>query len=331
MLMHQWKQGHFSDDEIPEITRLHGSASSSAKQGLSRNLNVVKKLLTRDRESRWYSRRCEYEKVKYEEKKRVFFERAQKGGFAKARKYREQLANEKGKNTPASSVLQADKSEVSTTRDSDSLRSSPSLPSGAVAPRGGSHQAPARSASSTRLAAGKRPAPRPAKSKSEKKAKPGVLAPRARPSERDKGNVHGEGSRSASKKQGGKDRRSVSGSKGQNRQPAADQGKSENKAKKDARFDLFAAEIFEYWRLQNLGTIAGSCPWGVKDQAALSGLLQAAPGMTLEVFRVLLFNRAHSEVLSSDPPRNWLSVDLKRFAAGSLDRYKHLLKPMRTM
>jgi hypothetical protein len=99
----------------------------------------------------------------------------------------------------------------------------------------------------------------------------------------------------------------------------------------DSRSEPFRDEIFRYWNQQNLGDRkAGNCPWAAKDQAALSGLLRASPEMTLEAFQGLLMNRAHSEVVASDPPRNWLA-GLKLFAAGPLDRYRHPLRAPRTM
>jgi hypothetical protein len=90
----------------------------------------------------------------------------------------------------------------------------------------------------------------------------------------------------------------------------------------DSRWEAFWEEIFKFWKEQNSGNLeAGKCPWTVKDQAALSGLLRASPEMTLQTFKSLLTNRAQSDVVPSDPPRNWLA-GLKLFAAGPLDRYK---------
>jgi hypothetical protein len=100
----------------------------------------------------------------------------------------------------------------------------------------------------------------------------------------------------------------------------------------DVRWEPFREEVFRYWTEQNLGDEkAGECPWMAKDQAALSGLLRASPEMTFETFQTLLVHRAQSQVLASDPPRNWLTVDLKRFSAGPLDRFKQPLKAPRTM
>lgn len=97
----------------------------------------------------------------------------------------------------------------------------------------------------------------------------------------------------------------------------------------DPRFSAFKAEIFRYWDQQNSGSPnVGSCPWSGPDRGSLSDLLRASPDLELETFRQLLVNRAHSEVVPSDPPRLWVR-DLVRFAAGSLDRYKHLKKAAR--
>jgi uncharacterized protein YdaU (DUF1376 family) len=200
------------------------------------------------------------------------------------------------------------------TRDSDSLRSSPSLPDGAAAPRGGSPN-PAS------------PAGKPAPSKTavvgkqnETKAKPrkpgsGRIA---------KGGNGGTGTAGS--------RNSVAvGLRGGVEHLKKLSNRRNGKNPVDSRVELFRDEVFRFWEQQNLGDLkAGKCPWATRDLAALLGLLRASPEMTLETFRGLLMNRAHSEVVASDPPRNWLA-GLKLFAAGPLDRYRHALKVPRTM
>jgi uncharacterized protein YdaU (DUF1376 family) len=196
------------------------------------------------------------------------------------------------------------------TRDYDPLRVSPSLPAGAAAPKGGSSNP-----TSPEPATGKPPA---SAKQNETKAKPlkrglGRIA---------KGGNDGTGTAGASKSGARGLGLGVGHLKNQSSRPKAD-------FPADSRWEPFRVEIFKYWDQQNLGDQkAGNCPWTVKDQAALSGLLRAAPEMTLETFRGLLMNRARSEVVASDPPRNWLA-GLKLFAAGPLDRYRHSLRPAR--
>jgi uncharacterized protein YdaU (DUF1376 family) len=68
LLLHQWRKGHYSEDEAAQIARLvgssHLSASSSAKQELSRLLAPVLELLARDSQGQLYSRRNDEEKEK---------------------------------------------------------------------------------------------------------------------------------------------------------------------------------------------------------------------------------------------------------------------------
>lgn len=72
ILMHQWKKGHFPEEEIQAITKY---ASSSV-------LAVVKQMLSTDQNGLLYSRRCDAEKAK----RGNIVKRAQKGGQTKARK-----------------------------------------------------------------------------------------------------------------------------------------------------------------------------------------------------------------------------------------------------
>ena len=102
LLRYQWKNGHFSADEIPSITGLAGDfmffASSAtqaeAKQWLSTVLAPVLKLLSVDDDGLYYSPRLDRELYKAVEKKRVFIERASKGGKATERRRRERVAKE---------------------------------------------------------------------------------------------------------------------------------------------------------------------------------------------------------------------------------------------
>jgi hypothetical protein len=76
LIMHQWRAGHFSEDQIPVITRC---ASSTV-------LAPVKQLLSTDQAGLYFSKRCDAEKDSWAEKKATYKERAAKGGKAKAEK-----------------------------------------------------------------------------------------------------------------------------------------------------------------------------------------------------------------------------------------------------
>lgn len=76
LLMHQWRVGHFSEDQIPVITRC---ASSTILEG-------VKQLFSTDQAGHYFSKRCDSEKERWVAKKAVFTQRAHKGGVAKNRK-----------------------------------------------------------------------------------------------------------------------------------------------------------------------------------------------------------------------------------------------------
>ncbi len=76
LLMHQWRVGHFSEDQISSITRC---ASSTV-------LAPVKQLFSTDQAGQYYSKRCDSEKERWVAKKAVFSQRAQKGGLAKKAK-----------------------------------------------------------------------------------------------------------------------------------------------------------------------------------------------------------------------------------------------------
>jgi uncharacterized protein YdaU (DUF1376 family) len=75
-LMHQWRTGHFSDEELGNIAR--GASSTSQAS--------VKHMLSRDEVGLLYSQRCDVEKTSWIEKKASYAKRASKGGLAKAKK-----------------------------------------------------------------------------------------------------------------------------------------------------------------------------------------------------------------------------------------------------
>jgi uncharacterized protein YdaU (DUF1376 family) len=127
LLLHQWRQGHFTEEQIPVITRLDNhsrdSASSTSQALLKTCLAPVLEMLEKDRNGAWFSRRCDEEKAKSIEKKRAYTERARKGGIAKARKYGEK----KRASSRRKAVLEGCTSQSEVVKNlGDSLRSSPS-------------------------------------------------------------------------------------------------------------------------------------------------------------------------------------------------------------
>jgi len=75
LLMHQWRQGHFSEDAITAITRGASSTSQAA----------VKQLLSTDQAGLLYSARLDIEKAKWADKQEKFSARARKGGLARSK------------------------------------------------------------------------------------------------------------------------------------------------------------------------------------------------------------------------------------------------------
>ena len=73
LLIHQWRVGHFSEDQILVITKC---ASSIV-------LADVKHLLSIDQAGLYFSKRCDAEKEKWVAKREVFRKRAEKGAKAK--------------------------------------------------------------------------------------------------------------------------------------------------------------------------------------------------------------------------------------------------------
>jgi uncharacterized protein YdaU (DUF1376 family) len=297
LLLHQWRKGHYSEDEAAQIARLvgssHLSASSSAKQELSRLLAPVLELLARDSQGQLYSRRNDEEKEKWTDRKRVFIERARKGGLGKAKKIREQ----KGNKTPASSTLEGmlDGCTSPSPTKNKSI-TSPTPPPAAE----GMGRTPANS-----------------KQESERKAKTPVKplgAPRRPP---DKESHHPSTSGSATGK---------STPKAPPPKPPVRPSKRESR--QDGRFEPFMLEVSKYWRGLNPET--PEFEWIRADRGALIDLLANAPGMQLAEFKRLLHNRRDSEVNPAAPPRAWLR-DLREYSAGSLDRFKKQRRGSRTL
>lgn len=299
LLFHQWRKGHFAEDEIAQITRLAGSsnlsASSSAKQELSRLLAPVIELLARDGAGRLYSRRNDEEKRKWTDKKRVFTERARKGGLGKAKKMREDKANKE----PASSTLEG-MLEPCTSSSPENQQQTPPTPPAAP---GGAAREPGPVLQATK--------PAPDHSAGKEKAKSTERPVAGARSNPNGGNPHLDLAASKTRHLGEITDRTKNGS-----HPA------KAPASPDRRFGVFQAEVSRWWAAHN--PKGGECPWIRSDRGALIGFLSNAPSIKLEEFKRLLHNRADSEILPSSPPRKWLR-DLLEYAHGPLDRYKKQL------
>lgn len=84
LLMHEWRGGPFIED-LDALCRVCRLSASSTAQALLKQ--VLSRFFTRQDdglEVRWFQGRLETERVKWSEKKRVYTERASKGGKAKA-------------------------------------------------------------------------------------------------------------------------------------------------------------------------------------------------------------------------------------------------------
>lgn len=286
LLFHQWRKGHFSEEETGQISRLAGSAhlsaSSSAKQELSRLLAPVLQLLGRDAAGLLFSRRADDEKQKWVTKKRVFVERARKGGEAKAKKYREEKAKKEAASSTRKEVL-----ELCTSPSPEEQKQKQAPPTPPAAP-GGAEGAQA--------------------AESESKAKP-----------RDKAaGAHGKGP-------DGRNPAKHPSARATGKQPTVAPGErngshpSKTPAGQDRRFGVFQAEVSKFYEQQN--PKGSPLEWIRSDRGALIDFLRRAPSMGLAQFRDLLRNRAASEVNPSSPPASWLR-DLQEFADGPLDRFK---------
>jgi uncharacterized protein YdaU (DUF1376 family) len=84
LLMHQWRVGRFSEDTMLTFAGASSTLQADAKQTLSRVLAPLKQMLKQDEEGMYFSPRNESEKQRWDAKRRVFIERASKGGKAKA-------------------------------------------------------------------------------------------------------------------------------------------------------------------------------------------------------------------------------------------------------
>jgi hypothetical protein len=97
-----------------------------------------------------------------------------------------------------------------------------------------------------------------------------------------------------------------------------------NGSETDPRFRPFRKEVFRFW--VGVNPDQTKCPWLGAESAALNRLLLGSPDLTLDDFKRILANRAHSEVNHTEAPRYWLGGALK-YIESSLDRYGQPMKP----
>jgi hypothetical protein len=326
LIYHQWLNGHFSETEMAAIAGFSGSifedsgesASSSAsstaqaqlKHLLSKCLAPIKKLLSQDADGLWFDVWCDAEKAKRTENKRVFVERARKGGIAKERRRQEKLAASSSASSTSSSNAS---SNASSDKKLDIKAKAKTPPTPTPTPGAGagdeSKTNPSRQAGT---------------SKSETRAKPGEKPAAARL------NGGGAGKVQASSKEGvagpgeGGARASNFRSDPENAGPAAENPGSVNQAKFSGESKT---EIFRFW--DGAGIEQYECPWSHLEDRALKDFINANPKVDLLGFRQLLRNRAASEGINrADPPHKWLR-SLVKYADGPLDRFGKPLRPVR--
>jgi hypothetical protein len=328
LIYHQWLHGHFSEAEMTAIAGFSGSifegsgeaASSSAsstaqaqlKHLLSTCLAPIKKLLSQDAGGLWFHGWCDSEKAKRIENKRVFVERARKGGIAKERRRQEKLAalSSASSNTSssASSSASSDKMLDIGTKAKATPPTPPARPVGTEAnPEPG----------------GKLPAPAESQ-ESVNKAKQGKKPAAARLNGADAGKVQASSKEGVAGPGEGGARASNFRSDPENAGPAAGNPESVNQAKFSGELK---AEVFRFWA--GAGVEEFECPWSDLEDRASDSFLKQNPRMDLPHFKQLLRNRAASEAINrSEPPHKWLR-SLMKYADGPLDRYGKPLRPAR--
>jgi uncharacterized protein YdaU (DUF1376 family) len=314
LLYHQWRHGHFSEDELLEIARLSSFESASStiqaelRQGVSRVLAPIKQMLKKDESEAWFSPRCDIEKEKWTHKKEVFTERARKGGLAKAKRMRELMAKVESENpasSSASSVLEHVLDGYTSPSDKEQKQKQPT-PTPPAAQEGiSASSTPMLQASSSTIA----PAAAPANKR--KKSETANLGPTAGQNEQQGGN-HRQSSRS-------------SVAPGRNLLPRYSKNGAQPQ-KTDSREERFKGEVFGFWAGQN--PEGPKCPWGGSDERALGDLLNNNRELSFEEFKRLLRNRASSEINPAAPPYKWLRSVLE-YSAGPLGKFGKPLKPAR--
>jgi hypothetical protein len=326
LIYHQWLHGHFSETEMAAIAGFSGSifedsgesASSSAsstaqaqlKHLLSKCLAPVKKLLSQDGDGLWFDVWCDAEKAKRTENKRVFVERARKGGIAKERRRQEKLAaSSSASSTPSSSSS----SNASSDKKLDIKAKAKTTPTPTPTPGAGAGDE-SKTIPSRQLGT----------SKSETRAKPGKNAAAAHPNGATAGKVQASVNGSVARHRTRGARASNFRSEPKKAAPAAEDPESVNQAKFSGESKT---EIFHFWA--GAGVEQYECPWSDLEDRALKDFINANPKVDLLRFKQLLRNRAASEGINrTAPPHQWLR-SLVKYADGPLDRYGKPLRPVR--
>jgi uncharacterized protein YdaU (DUF1376 family) len=321
LLLHQWRKGHYTEDEALQISRLvgssHLSASSSGKQEISRLLEPVLKLLMRDSSGLLFSRRNDEEKEKWTDRKRVFIERARKGGIGKARKMREEKANKQ----PASSTLEG-MLEPCTSSSPSEEQKQPHPPRSTS--RSGQDAAPApRTAGPTPRSQGIN-LRRRGLSPRQLGTNPRNLGtnPRAKRIQgENSGKGQGEPAQASSDAHQAPGATASATGKKPTVAPHPMNGSHPVRAPQpaDGRFEPFKREIFAYWR--GLNPEHPNCPWGDPELRALEAFLSRHPDASLSSFKQLLHNRADSHVPGGVSPGKWIR-GLMEYSEGPLNRFK---------
>jgi len=85
----------------------------------------------------------------------------------------------------------------------------------------------------------------------------------------------------------------------------------------DGRHAKFRELFTQFWNFLNPGI---EMPWDGGEAKQLASLLSANPGLTDDMLRLCLENRAHSVVNRSERPRSWIAR-VTDFASGPLDKF----------
>jgi uncharacterized protein YdaU (DUF1376 family) len=348
LLLHQWRKGHFPEEEIPVICKLSGhlldSASSSLqaglKQELSRLLAPIMQMLTQDASGQWFSRRCDSEKAKWIDKKRVLVERARKGGLAKARR-RYELKLENSASSTSQAVLKQDLSTAqallegctSSSSSQEEQKQEPRpIPTLTPAPRsqgtknapspppqpGGSRAVLKQNLSSAQTSAAVPDSPAVMadvlERKSVDKEKPPKRVPVARPDGAEDEEVQLDRQISVA----------VAGNRSAAQKNSVVRPSKTGISRKGAK-----EEIFRFWKLG--GPKGFDCPWAPAEDRALDWFLKHCSKVDFFHFKKLLINRSQSEGVNlAAPPHTWLRTLIK-YADGRLDAYGKALKPRREL
>jgi uncharacterized protein YdaU (DUF1376 family) len=323
LFYHQWRHGHFSEDEMATIAGFSNavfeSASSTSqaelKQAFSRVLAALKQMLAKDTDGLWFSRRCDLEKVKWFEKKRVFTERARKGGLAKARRKREEMVA----SSSASSVLEGMLEPCTSPSQVEEQKQKLPPPTPSASAAGDeANQADAPSTTESwppaiagevleagrELVAGIVRGVQESINKAKTPKKPAVARP--------------NGAEDVEAHQGRENLMAAHG------RPAARHLKNApDPPNIDPRLGWTKSEVLAYWAGQNPD--GPELHYNQAADRAFRDLLRDHPELTHSLFKKLLHNRRDSEVNPSALPHRWLR-NIFDYLSGPLDKFG---KPLR--